>query len=446
MPQGSIKETLSRVDPLDVWRVLKSAGVKYVKPIIIDIHGRPRAELMPIDAAKDILTDGMPFDGSSIQSYATVNKSDFVALPDFRSMFIESWNSSKIVDVFLSVLDDSGKPNMLDPRNVLMQTLDELAARNLYAKVGVEIEFFIVKLNGGKPELADDGLYFEGRNAAMLVNPITKILENLEALGIGWSKTHHEVAPSQYEINIPANDPLKVADMIVVYKLMAKDVANEFGLVSTFMPKPFWGINGSGAHTHFSLWRDGVNLFESKTDEVTEECRYSIGGILKFAKAISVVVAPTVNSYKRLVPHHEAPTRIVWGYANRSAMVRVPYYGKRVNRIEYRHPDPSMNPYLAFTVMVKAAVYGMDNKVEPPAPVSDVAYELKGVPETPATLGEAVEEFTRSEAFKFLPGEMAKAYAEVKSQEWSEYSSVYNWKETWNVITPWEIERYLKAA
>lgn len=446
MPQGSIKETLSKIDPLDVWRILKSAGVKYVKPILMDIHGRPRAELMPIDAAKDILTDGMPFDGSSIPAYATVNKSDFVALPDFRSIFIESWNSSKIVDIFLSVLDDSGKPNVLDPRNVLMQTLSELAAENMYVKMGVEVEFFIVKENGGKPELADDGLYFEGRNSSMLLNPISKILENLEALGIGWSKVHHEVAPSQYEINIPVNDPLKIADMMTIYKLMARDVAGEFNLISTFMPKPFWGINGSGAHTHISIWSDGVNLFESKTEEVTEQCRYAIGGILKFAKAISVLVAPTVNSYKRLVPHHEAPTRIVWGYANRSAMIRIPYYNKRVNRIEYRHPDPSMNPYLAFTAMIKAAVYGIKNKVEPPAPITDIAYDLKGVLETPVNLGEAVEEFAKSEAFSFLPSETAKAYIEVKNQEWSEYSAVYNWKETWNVITPWEYERYLKAA
>lgn len=446
MPQGSIKDLLLKIDPLDVWRILKSAGVKYVKPIIIDIHGRPRAELMPIDAAKDILSDGMPFDGSSIPAYATVNKSDFVALPDFRSLFVESWNDSKIVDIFLSVIDDSGKPIMLDPRNVLMQTLLEAASKGYYAKVGVEVEFFIAKLNGGKPELADDGLYFEGRNNAMLLGPITRILENLEALGIGWSKTHHEVAPSQYEINIPANDPLKVADMMTIYKMMAKDVANSMGYVATFMPKPFWGINGSGAHTHFSLWRDGVNLFESKTEKITTECGYAIGGILKFARQISVIVAPTVNSYKRLVPHHEAPTRIVWGYANRSAMVRVPYYMKKINRIEYRHPDPSMNPYLAFAAMVRASIYGIENKVEPPEPTSEIAYELKNVPETPANLGEAVDEFAKSEAVNFLPSEMSKAYIEVKMQEWNEYLSAYDWKETWNKITQWEYDRYLKAA
>jgi glutamine synthetase len=190
------------------------------------------------------------------------------------------------------------------------------------------------------------------------------------------------------------------------------------------------------------VWKDGRNLFASYK-EPTEELKYAVAGLLENAISISAVVAPTVNSYKRLVPHHEAPTRVVWGLGNRSAMVRVPYYGGRINRIEYRHPDPSMNPYLAFAVIAMSVVDGISARKTPPQPVADVAYELEGVKETPKHLGEALKYFTESNIANKLPSQLVKAYVKLKEAEWESYSAKYSWEKTWNTITDWEYQQYL---
>ncbi len=449
MLSKEILEQITKVDPLDVWRVLKGAGVKYVKFVLSDIYGRPKCEIVQIDAAKDIFTGGMPFDGSSIPAYATVNRSDFVALPDCRSVFIETWNGGKLASVFLSVIDDSGYPHPLDPRNVLMAVLNEIRKKGYDVKAGVEMEFFIVKVVDGKPQLVDPGLYFEGYNVHMLMKPILEIQTHFELAGFGSSKVHHEVAPSQYEINIPADDPVKTGDKVLMFKIMTKDIARQHGLETTFMPKPFWGLNGSGAHTHLSVHdaKTGENLFKS-TEKITDICAYAIGGILKYAREISAIVAPTVNSYKRLVPGHEAPTRIVWGYANRSALVRVPFYKRKINRIEYREPDPSFNPYLALAVMALAMIRGIENKIDPGAPTEEIAYELPNVPETPKHLGEAIELFEKGEIAQMLPQELVKKYVELKKKEWESYCAAVGkpWEETVTKITDWEYEQYLLFA
>jgi len=442
-----IKKYVESIEPREIWRVLKAAGVKYVKFTVIDIHGKPRAELMPIDPALDVFRDGMPFDGSSIPSYSTVNKSDFIALPDPHAVFIERWNDGKIADTLMNVVDDSGKPIMRDPRNVLLGVMINAEKMGFHAMMGVEVEFFIVGLNGNTPFLADNGAYFEGRNTNILSDIAMELTASISGVGIGETKIHHEVAPSQYEINIPADSPIKVADNIIIYKIMARDIAKRHGLTATFMPKPFWGINGSGAHTHISLWDlDGRNLFESRNSEATPEAQSAIAGLLLAAKEISALVAPTVNSYKRLVPHHEAPTRIAWGYGNRSAMIRIPYYGKKVNRFEYRHPDPSMNPYLAFSAELISILRGLTDKLVPPAPVDEVAYEINAE-ETPQTLGDAVKllggsSLLRDENLR----EALMEYIKVKEKEWNEYAALYRWENTWDKITEWEYAHYLDSA
>jgi len=449
MLSKEILQDLNRVDPVDVWRMLRGAGVKFVRFIIVDIFGRPKCEIVDINSAKDILERGLPFDGSSIPAYAVVSRSDTVAYPDLRSVYIETWNGGKIATIFTNVVDDFGNPHPLDPRNVLMQVLYDMRRKGLDMRAGVEVEFFLVRDVGGKPELADRGVYFEGYDTQMLTKTLLEIQTHFELAGLGTSKTHHEVAPSQYEFNIPADDPVKTADKVLVFKMMVKSIAREHGLVATFMPKPFWGINGSGAHTHLSLhdYKTGKNLFES-TESITEVCAYAIGGILKYAREISAVVSPTVNSYKRLVPGYEAPTRIVWGYANRSALVRVPFYKRRINRIEYRQPDPAFNPYLAFAVIGLAMVKGVENKIDPGQPTEEVAYELKGVLETPRHLQEAIDLFEKSEIASALPPELVKKYLELKRKEWESYCNHVNkpWEETVSVITDWEYEQYLYTA
>ena len=449
MISKTILEELYKVDSYDTWRILKAAGVRYVKFIIVDIHGRPRSQLIPIDAAKDVFHDGMAFDGSSIPAYATVNKSDFIAYPDHRAIYIESWNGGKIASVFTCVIDDSGYPSVMDPRNVLMHVLHTIRTnKGLDVKAGVEIEYFIVRDIGGKPEPADSGVYFEGYNTHMLLETVADISTNFELAGLGYSKTHHEVAPSQYEVNIPVDNPVRTADKVLIFKIMAKDITRRHGLLATFMPKPFWGINGSGAHTHLSLYdvKTNENLFLS-TEELTEPCLYAIGGILKYAREISLLVAPLVNSYKRLIPGHEAPTRITWGRANRSVLVRVPYYKKKINRIEYREPDPAFNPYLAFAVITIAMIKGIENRIDPGPETEEIAYELPDVPKTPKHLGEAIELFKRSEITKELPNDLVKRIIELKVKEWEEYSNKYKpWEEYVTKITEWEYEKYLYVA
>ncbi len=431
-------------DGLSAWRMLKGAGVKYVKFVIVDIYGRPKLEILPIDAARDAFIDGIAYDGSSIPAYTTVNKSDFVAEVDTNAIYIETWNDGKSALAFTSTLDGD-KPHPMDPRNALKQTVEYARSKGYDVKMGAEVEFFIVR--GNPPSLVDNGVYFEGYPLKETSPVVEEIVEHFYLSGIGFTKTHHEVAPSQFEVNIPAGDPIQAADQIVVFKILAKSVAQKHGLTATFMPKPFWGMNGSGMHIHVSFWRDGVNLFSSYK-EPTPELKSAIAGVLENALANSVFVAPTVNSYKRLVPHYEAPTRVVWGLGNRSAMVRVPYYGKKINRFEYRHPDPSANPYLGFSAIILAALDGMERKLEPPSPVEVVAYELEGVKETPRHLGEAVKLASGGVAARALPQQLVKAYLELKEKEWADYLAGVGegWEKTWNVITRWEYDKYLDVA
>jgi len=431
------------LDGVSVWRVLKGAGVKYVKFVIVDLLGRPRAEVMPIDSARDSFTDGVVFDGSSIPAYATVNKSDIVALPDLRAVYVETWNDGKTAIVFTNVLDGD-KPHPADPRSVLHQSVQYVQSRGYTPLLGAEVEFFLVK--GSPPVPADEGVYFDSHHNGTATEIAEEIVEHIYKSGIGYTKIHHEVSPGQYEVNIPAGDPVQVADQVVVFKLMAKALASRRGLKATFMPKPFWGINGSGMHVHLSLWKDGVNLFASR-GEPTEELKHAVAGILNNALQNSVFVAPTVNSYKRLVPHHEAPTRVAWGIGNRSAMVRIPYYGGKINRLEYRHPDPSANPYIAFAVIVLSALEGVGNRLEPPQPIADSAYELEGVRETPPNLGEALKYAADGGAARFLPEQFTSAYLRYKEAEWASYlKAVGSWEATWNKITQWEYEQYLERA
>ncbi|MFN7105237.1 MAG: glutamine synthetase family protein [Pyrobaculum sp.] len=421
-----------------VWRILKGGGVKYVKFVIVDIFGYPRVDIMNIDEAKYAFVDGVSFDASSIPAYSTVNRSDMVAHIDLNAIYIESWNGGKTALVFTSVYD-GGKPSVLDPRNFAKATIDKIRARGLDVLVGVELEFFLTQ--GSPPRPVDHYRYFDhqlGPGAAA----IEEIMEQMVASGVGHTKIHHEVAPGQFEVNIPADDLLRTADNILVFKIMARDIARRHGFTITFMPKPFWGVNGSGAHVHLSFWRDGRNLFASR-GEPSGELRHAVGGLLQYALQNSVWVAPTVNSYKRLVPHHEAPTRVVWGVGNRSAMIRIPHYGGKINRLEYRHPDPSMNPYTALTTIILTALEGLEKKTEPPPPTTEIAYELKEVAETPPNLGEAI----RLAKYGGVEIELKETYLRLKEAEWENYlTEAGSWEKTWNKITEWEYVRYLETA
>ncbi len=423
-----------------VWRILKGSGVKYVKFVIVDIYGYPRVDIMNIDEARYAFIDGVPFDGSSIPAYSVVNKSDLVAYVDLNAVYIESWNGGKTALVFTNVYD-GGKPSPLDPRNFAREAMERVKSRKLDALVGVEVEFFLTQ--GNPPRPVDSHRYFDHQLGPASV-VVEEIMEQMVAAGVGHTKMHHEVAPGQFEVNIPAGSILKTADNVLVFKIMAREIAKKHGFTLTFMPKPFWGVNGSGAHVHLSFWRDGRNLFASR-GEVVEELKHAVAGVLQHALPNSVWVAPTVNSYKRLVPHYEAPTRLTWGIGNRSTMIRIPSYGGKINRLEYRHPDPSMNPYFALSLVTLAGLVGLERKLTPPPPVAEVAYELDNVTQTPANLGKAIE-VARQGSLE-IGSELREVYLSLKEKEWNNYlREAGSWENTWNKITDWEYAHYLETV
>ena len=429
---------MPKVEALDVWRILKGAGVRRLKFVIVDVYGKPRGVSLGIEEAKRALEEGVSFDGSSVAKYAEVHESDVTAVPDFSSVYVDPFDRSAWV--FCRV-EDPPRAAGLDPRSLLARTVERLGERGLKARVGIEVEFFLVKVEEGRVEPADWGGYFD------LSQPELKVAEEIEeaaeAAGLGGSKVHHEVAPGQYEYNLPAGDPMRTADSFLFFKHLASQVARARGLRATFMPKPFWGVNGSGAHVHLNFLSGGEDVF-GKDGSLTAAGLHCLAGILKRARALAALAAPTVNSYKRLVPHHEAPTRLVWGYSNRSALVRIPRYRSAVNRIEVREPDPMMNPYLTLAALLEAAVSGLERGEEPPEPVALSAYSLATADETPPHLAAAVAELEAAYRQLGLPDELADVYAKLKKAEWSEYVEACGpWEETWNRITEWEYKRYL---
>jgi len=338
--------------------------------------------------------------------------------------------------------------------------MDELEEQGYGFNTGPELEFFYVTQESDSIAPFGSGGYFDLPPLDPTEEMKMETMMCLEAAGFQLDKVHHEVAQGQQEINFRYADALKTADNAMLYKLAVKTIAQKHGNIATFMPKPFWGINGSGCHIHQSLidLETGRNLFydpDSPT-ELTEAAVHYIGGILSHAKGLSMVVAPLVNSYKRLIPHYEAPVYVCWGFGNRSALVRVPQYPKGVGqytRIEYRHPDPSCNPYLAAVAILKAGMDGISRKTEPEEPFSGNVYHLskeeiqkRGVKMLPEHLGEAVDDFASDEVVSgALGGYISGNLMELKSKEFKEYisSTGRDWVESLPEITSWEINRYL---
>ncbi|MCS7368343.1 MAG: glutamine synthetase family protein [archaeon GBS-70-058] len=422
--------------------------IEYLKPIIIDLDGKPRGLILKTSTNKQKI---ICFDGSSIKGHAPIEESDLLAKPDIKTMKTLKTGARIMKIAICDIEKASGEPYTKNTRMSLKEYVKELELKGLKFKVGVEIEYFIIRrVKGVEP--IDRDQYFEIAPYAKAEKIQLEIMDKLNRIGIEVEKTHHEAAEGQYEYAIKASDPISTADNIIIAKMVTKEIAKRYGLEVTYMPKPFKNMNGSGMHIHISLQDiDGRNLFYDRDEgNISQKALQAIAGILKSSREISILVAPTVNSYKRLKPGYEAPNKICWGYGNRSTLIRVPMTIDEENcRIEYRHPDPSSNPYLAIIAVIAAAIRGINEELTPMEPCKENAYKTQGKYENlPSNLGEAIEEFKKSEYMKkILIRELHEEIVKNKTMEWMDYQNyISKNKVDDNEITEWEIERYLVKA
>lgn len=446
------------MDGKDLIKRVKEDNVKFLSLQFTDVVGAVKSVDMPIRHLEDALNDGVWFDGSSVEGFARIQESDMRLKLDPDTYALLPWSSpeSRRARVFCDIFTPNGDPFEGDPRGTLKRMLAKIEKRGWKYNIGPEPEFFLFKRGNGEnihPVPHDTGGYFDFSSFDEAVVVRTALMDALDMMGLDVEVGHHEVALGQHEIDFRFADALKTADNVLTLKYTVKAIAAQHGLIASFMPKPVFGINGSGMHCHQSLFdtKSGENLFFDAKDEAhLSKLAYSfIAGQLEHARALAAVVAPTVNSYKRLVPGYEAPVYIGWAQQNRSALIRIPRYtagrDKSV-RAELRFPDPSSNPYLAFTVMLAAALDGIERNLTAPKPLNNInLYHLDraereklGVTELPGSLREALTELEKDEVLKAALGPVTyEAYMRAKWEEWDEYRLR---------VSDYEIERYLETA
>jgi glutamine synthetase len=446
----------AKSDPAARKEVLKriaDESVEFVHLWFTDIEGHLKSFAVTLQELEGALDDGMGFDGSSITGFNRIEESDMIAMPDPSTFKILPWRPREraVARMFCDVLRPGGEPYEGDPRYVMrraIQRANDMGFDDYF--IGPELEFFYFRqaeLNGGPPQVLDKGGYFDLTTLDAGSDLRRETVLALEQLGIHVEYSHHEVGPSQHEVDMRYKDALAMADDCMTYRLTVKEYAMKYGWHATFMPKPLFGENGSGMHVHQSLLRDGRNAFYDADDQyyLSDVAKSFIAGQLRHAREISPLFAQWVNSYKRLVPGFEAPVYLAWSRRNRSALIRVPLYhpGKeQATRAELRCPDPSCNPYLCFAGMLHAGLEGIEKGYELPEPMEQNLYHLtpeertqRGIEQLPETLGEAIELAADSELVLRVLGEHAfRRFVEIKRQEWEEYRVQ---------VTPWEIENFL---
>jgi glutamine synthetase len=430
-----------------VLKTVEERGIKFIRLWFTDVLGTLKSFAITPQELEGAFTEGMGFDGSSIEGFSRIQESDMVAVPDPTTFQIIPWRSeAQVARMFCDIYDPDGSPFDADPRFVLKRQLDRAAELGFTFYVGPELEYFYFR-SSEATEFLDKGGYFDLTPLDVANDYRKRTVEYLEAMGIPVEYVHHEVAPSQHEIDLRYTDALSMADNVMTYRLTVKEAAQEFGVYATFMPKPVMGVNGSGMHTHQSLFEGERNAFFDATDEhhLSKTGKAYIAGILTHAREITLVTNQWVNSYKRLVPGYEAPVYICWARRNRSALVRVPMYkpGKETaTRIEFRSPDPACNPYLAFAVMLAAGLKGIEEEYELPPEASNNIYEMSederraaGIESLPEDLYEAIQVAERSDLVRETLGDHVFEYlVRNKREEWDAYKAY---------VTPYELERYL---
>jgi len=434
----------------EILAAVEEQGIEFINLQFTDVVGLVKNVTIPADQLPDCLDHGVWFDGSSIEGFARIAESDMFLVPGLESFAAIPWDrdagyptARMICDVYMP----DGKPFAGDPRHILKLAVEDAARMGMVYQVGPELEFFLFKTNAGRPapDPHDAAGYFDV-STDLATHIRRQMVRALAAFGIEVEASHHEVALGQHEIDFKYGPALRTADHAVTFRTTLKAIAQQQGLYATFMPKPIAGINGSGMHVHQSLidLKTGKNLFYDANDPygLSQIARSFIAGLLAHAKGMIAILAPLVNSYKRLVPGYEAPIYLSWGRTNRSALVRVPRISPRrpqATRIELRCPDPSCNPYLAFAVMLKAGLDGIRRQL----PLSEAAEEdlydvdprARKLETLPGSLGEALEELQRDEVIAAALGPHAlERFVEAKSQEWAAYQFA---------VSQWELDRYL---
>ena len=433
----------------EILKVVKKRKIAFLRLWFTDVLGFLKSFDIPVQELPHALNEGMGFDGSSIEGFSRIEESDMVVKPDTSTFQIMPWDTEEgpVARMFCDVVEpSSGKPFEGDPRYVLKRNLAEARKMGYVFNIGPELEYFYFR-NAGGTEILDKGGYFDLTPMDIGQDLRRKTVLALEKMGIEVEYWHHEVASSQHEIDLRYNEALLMADNVMTYRMIVKEVAMQQNMYATFMPKPVYGINGSGMHTHMSLFKGKRNAFYNKNDKthLSDTAKYFIAGLLKHATEICSVCCQWVNSYKRLIPGYEAPVYVSWAQRNRSALVRVPMYkpGKEMaTRIELRNPDPACNPYLAFSVMLAAGLEGIRKKYKLPKQVTNNVYRMTeeerqvlGIDSLPDDLYDAIKITEKSALVKKALGDKVFEYfIRNKKDEWDEYKKQ---------VTRHELDRYL---
>jgi glutamine synthetase len=446
MSQTVVSEVKNeKITLAEIKEIIKEKSVELLHLQFVDIEGILKHVTVTAEQLDDVVEGKMMFDGSSIKGFSPINKSDLYLLPDLNTFAVLPWTVEEGYSearFLCSVTNPDGTLYEGDTRNVLKKTMERAAAKGYTISVGPELEFFLFKADeNGNPttELQDNGGYFEPSPKDLGERVRLEIYRALKAMGFTIEASHHEVAEGQHEINFKYADALGAADNSTTYKWVVKTIASKYGLHATFMPKPVFGINGSGMHVNMSFFKDGENAFfdENAPLQLSETAYQFIAGLMEHIKSFAAVTNPLVNSYKRLVPGYEAPCYIAWSASNRSALIRIPAKRGLATRVELRCPDPSANPYLAFAVIAAAGLDGIEKGLVAPAPINEDIFHMSeaerkslGIENLPGSLEAAVEALeTGTIGRETLGDHVFGEYVAMKKAEWDSYrTAVHTWE------------------
>jgi len=432
----------------EVLELVRKKDVKFTRLWFTDILGQLKSFAITAGELEKAFSEGMGFDGSSIKGFARIDESDMIAKPDATTFAVLPWRPKEkaVARMFCDILQPDGSSYEGDPRYALKRNLARLKDKGYTFYLGPELEYFYFK-DEKEPVILDEGGYFDLTTLDAASDLRRDTILTLESMGIAVEYSHHEVAPSQHEIDLRYTDALTMADNVMTYRIVVKEIAHKYGFYATFMPKPIFGVNGSGMHTHQSLFQDDKNTFFDPDDKyyLSDVAKAYIAGLLKHAPEITAFTNQWVNSYKRLVPGYEAPVYISWARRNRSALVRVPMYkpGKeKATRVEFRSPDPACNPYLAFSLMLSAGLEGIEKGYSLPEPIEEDIYHMSieerqrlDIESLPGSLIEAIGSAEKSGLVRNTLGDhIFYNFIKSKKVEWDDYKKC---------VHPYEIRRFL---